>query len=352
MIPYSNGQPPRADGQVQLYETEQKPVVTEWYKPARRAVYINGQVTSGERHRDSAQAVSLLQMCPVIGVFNQASSTAWHAVMFDTLQSLGDKWQFDHPFGGGPAKYFDRHANGTGGDRVRAMEDVLARNAATLATFRLFRSGEVPPGSPVFAHSQGNLILSNALTALALINGPAAVAGIEVHSFGSPTVHWPAGIKHYDHAFTGDLVALLNPVPNFCISKVGLPTGVKPWGFVSHDFFLYLKDDAQFVINRHRWGGWGVTFNMDEDGLAETLVGMGDNEPRVRAIFERLDRKHRSDADDVACAYVKKMRANPDRAAALQRMRRAPLIPLLIRLMDEGWTSAEERATIDFLRAL
>ncbi|HJZ90208.1 MAG TPA: hypothetical protein VKE40_05005 [Gemmataceae bacterium] len=91
---------------------------------------------------------------------------------------------------------------------------------------------------------------------------------------------------------------------------------------------------------------------MDEVGLAEILASMCDNEPRVRAIFERLDQKHRSDADDVSCASVNKMRANPEGAAALQRMRRGPLIPLPIGLMDGGWTTAEGRAGIDNLRAL
>lgn len=356
--------PPSYDGQVQIYETplrlDPASDVRTWYRPERRAVFINGQCNSGRDHQLAAQAISLLQMCPVVGVFNASSG-----LIADTIQSVGDKSQFHRPFGGGPDRYFDSSRDrtsrrtGLAPDPVESMRVLLDRNPATRSLFDLLlandQTRDLPPGTPFYAHSQGNLVLSNALTALSVVNGPHSVAGIEVHSFGSPTINWPTGINHHDHAFTGDLVALLNPVPSFRIAKVGLPTGVKPWGFVSHSFLLYLNDDAQFVINRFRWGGWGVTFNMDEDGLADALVAMADNEPRVRKIFERLDTKHSSDADDVALSYVKKMSASPENRAVLKRMKVAPkagLVPLLIRLTDEGWTSGEEKKVIDWLKNL
>ncbi len=358
MITKANGIPPTFDGQIQLYETPEKDGVLEWYNPGKRAIYINGQATTGQRHMEGAWAVSLLQMCPVIGVFNESYSTSRLNLIFDTLQSAGDKLQFHGPRSGGPEAYFDKFLQllekqtGQKPNRLKAMEELLQRNEATLATFRLLRSKEVPRSTPIFAHSQGNLILSNALTAIYVIDGPSSVAGWEVHSFGNPTVNWPPGIRHFDNAFTGDLVAMLNPMLNFTISKVGLPTGVKPLGFVSHDFLLYLEDDAQFVINRFRWGGWGMTLSMDEDGLASALVKMGNNARRLQKIFVRLNEKHNSDADDVSCAYVKKMRSNPADAAILKSMKNTPLIPLLIRIMTEGWTSTEEKACIDYLRNL
>ncbi len=358
MIPPANGASPTVDGQVQLYETPDRESLRTWYKPLKRVIYLNGQATSGDRHRECAESLSTMQMCPVVGIYNRSDSSSWHNVIFDTFQSLGDKLQFHGPLTGSPDGYFQKFQDlresqaGRKLDRAAVMEELLARNPAALATFRLLRSPELPRDTPIFAHSQGNLILSNVLTAMTVVDGPASVLGREVYAYGCPTVNWPAGIRLYDNAFTGDPVAMLNPILNFTISKVGLPTGVSPIGFISHDFMLYLKDDAQFVINRFRWGGWKMTFSMDEDGLASALVQMGNNEPRVRKIFERLNLKHNSDADDVACAYVQKMRGQPGNAALLKTMKGTPLVPLLIRIMDEGWTSAEEKACIDYLKRL
>jgi hypothetical protein len=60
--------------------------------------------------------------------------------------------------------------------------------------------------------------------------------------------------------------------------------------------------------------------------------------------------KHNSDADDVAVLYVRKLRrsANSQMILSALRMHR-PLKSLLIRVMEEGWTGADERAAIEFL---
>jgi hypothetical protein len=141
-------------------------------------------------------------------------------------------------------------------------------------------------------------------------------------------------------------------IPNFTVSKVGVPTGVKPWRMMSHDFMLYLHDDAQFVINRFWWGGWGVTVRMDKDGLASALVQMGNNEPRLTAILLRLDENQMNDAEDVAIVYVNKMMSNPSDAAALKTMRNSPLVLLLIPLISRSRDSAEAKACIDYLKHL
>jgi hypothetical protein len=65
----------------------------------------------------------------------------------------------------------------------------------------------------IIAHSQGNLCTSDALWALAIAHGDAALANINVYSLASPTPAWPAGIDHrrkvYGH--TNDLVTLCDP---------------------------------------------------------------------------------------------------------------------------------------------
>ncbi len=91
---------------------------------------------------------------------------------------------------------------------------------------------------------------------------------------------------------------------SFSISKLG---GV----WFSHGFKSYMTDDATFVVNRFRWGSLGLTASMDEKGLADALVQMGTNLPRVPRIFERLDAVHNSDVDDVAELYLEQVKHKP-----------------------------------------
>ena len=58
----------------------------------------------------------------------------------------------------------------------------------------------------------------------------------------------------------------------------------------THAFLEYIAHGPEFVINRFRVGGPGVTVNLDEEGLAFAMVDMGNNPPRLYKIFERLNR--------------------------------------------------------------
>lgn len=119
---------------------------------------------------------------------------------------------------------------------------------------------------------------------------------------------------------------------------------------ITHGFLEYMKRDPAFVVNRFRWGGLGVTFNMDETGLAKALAAMGTNTGRVLSIFKHLDEKHNSDADDVAVRYLEQAKGSPDTLAAIKA--NPTLVALLIRIMDEGPTGRSEDKAIEFLRAL
>ncbi len=77
---------------------------------------------------------------------------------------------------------------------------------------------------------------------------------------------------------------------------------------VTHAFLEYMKADPALVVNRFRVGALGVTFRMDERGLAHCIVAMGANTSRVRRVFEHLSSHHAADADDVAEAYVEGVR--------------------------------------------
>ena len=109
--------------------------------------------------------------------------------------------------------------------RERVIRKELARNPAALAVFDLLRRPRWRR-CDIFAHSQGNLILSNALQGIEAVDGRAAIAGRNVHSFGSPAVKWPKGLNHHEHGFTWDPVTWLAGIDaSLSISKVGMPKG-------------------------------------------------------------------------------------------------------------------------------
>jgi hypothetical protein len=100
-------------------------------------------------------------------------------------------------------------------------------------------------------------------------------------------------------------------------------------------------------------GNNSVTANMDEDGMARALYSQVSTDMRkVRDIFTRLDEHYQSDVDDIAEAYVNFVRSRPDGPVASALARDPQLVQLLIRVMDEGWTSEGEDSCIGYLRNL
>ncbi len=370
-IANTKGVTPWADGQIETFVFTELPGaelakyvdnfadMASHLDRSRRVVFVNGMGNTGGNHATSARVLSLIQMCPVIGVYNRKSD-----LFGDLAQCMRDKFIFQ---GANPTAIFNHYLGNASPDRrAEAMEAILGQgmlgNLATAALFRLLATGEASTNDiPIFAHSQGNLILSNALQALEVVYGRGRIAGRRVYSFGSPSIVWPDGIQHYVHAFTFDPVSLLDPIPSWSISKVGVPsltkdpvkdgvlTFLQEVNPLTHGFLYYLQEDAAFIINRHRVGSFSMTINMDESGLADELVSFGRNEPRLIRVFRRLDRVHNSDADDVAFEYVSKMRAS-GRASTLKTM--LQLREILIKVMDEGFTSSSEKEAIDFLKSL
>src|SRR5262245_20632350 len=294
---------PATDGEINEYAYKEA-VASSQFDRSRKVIFINGMLNKGTDHAESALALSWVQMCTVIGVYNQSVS-GW----VDFTQCIGDKNQFNGPLSFSAQNKVMLGTVLGGKTAEQAARRALERNPAQVAVFDLLRRPE-HHHREIFAHSQGNLILSNALQAIAAVDGAAALDGYMVHTFGSPTVNWPMGITKYEHAFTWDPVAFLAGFDTtWTISKVGMPSGsMNP---ITHAFLEYLKCDPAFFVNRFRWGGLGVTFNMDEDGLAKALAAMGTNMRRVKSIFEHLNKKHNSDADDVAVRYVKEIRKSP-----------------------------------------
>lgn len=340
-----NAGSPSRDGEIGLY-TSAEGATQRWFNPDRRVVFVNGMDNTGDDHAASARALSLLQACPVVGIFNRTDGR-WT----DLGQCITDKLNMTAPLVQGltawRAAIVAAHALAGGGSSlVDFVGGMIDENAATHAVYSyLVTLGQRERQTlRLYCHSQGNLITSNALTATALALGEAAVAGIEVNSFGSPCRYWPPGLSRANYAFTFDPVTWLDLRAGFDSVKVGFVAG--------HGFTLYMENDAEFVCNRFRWGSFGMTANMDEEGLADFCVRIGFNPPRLRAIFRRLQSAHWTDSDDVTHYYVDKMRRRHD--ATMRQLAQADrgFIELLIALLESGWTTGGEYEAIRYLRGL
>lgn len=345
------GTVPVRDGQIAFYvsdEAAKKP----WFQPAKQVIFINGMNTSGAQHAESARDLSLIQACPVLGVYNRTNGIAR-----DFIQCLRDKITLLSPFAGSVAEWTKSvdFAFAAGKPKSPALSKtgfvrgIIDSNAATVALYDHMIG--LDPGQRlsqrIYCHSQGNLITSNALTAVAIALGPQAIQGIEVNSFGSPCHTWPDGLRRTNFNFTFDYVVL---------ATLSLDLNAVSVGFgVSHGFAEYRRHDAEFAVNRFRTGGFGMTVNMDEEGLADYCVSLGGNADRLTNIFTRLRDAHWTDCDDVAEIYVRKMRLG--HGAMMQAMAKSNpgLIRVLIDCLTGGavtWVSAGEKAEADYLRGL
>ncbi len=371
---------PQEDGAVTQY-TCPDIIGKAWYNPARSVIFVNGMMNTGTDHANSARALSKMIGTRVYGVYNMKSG-----FFADLWQCVTDKVKFasaQRPdqrvlahaspanvaiasqIGAGalvlpPRSDFGRWSQIV--DTMYQMEvsktpglskdhfvySLLGENRATRALYALLLGNPGGMlGTPIHAHSQGNLITSNALTGVALARGLGAIRGIEVHSYGSPAQGWPDGLTRRNNAFTFDAVGMLDGTMDFSSSKVGY----KPsHGFpLVHAFEFYEKHDAEFVVNSFRTGGWGMTVNMDEVGLAKYCAALGNNADRLGRIFDRLEKAHWSDSDDVTLEYIK-LKTDLE-LAELDRI--APqLIAQFIRLLKAGHTARDEQAAINRLEKL
>jgi hypothetical protein len=342
------GADPARDGDLNLYASPEARSKS-WFNQQRRVVFINGMGNTPRDHARSARALSLLQGCPVVGVYNRTDGF-WA----DLGQCLRDKITLVGAQAGSFAAWnkavTSAHAAATqknrGLSREQFVGSLIAANPAThaLYSFVVNQSAGARKALRIYCHSQGNLVTSNALTAAALALGEDAIRGLEINSFGSPCRYWPRGLNRTNNAFTFDPVTWLDLRIGFDSVKVGFVAG--------HGFAAYMKHDAEFVVNRFRWGSFGITASMDEAGLAKYCVGIGNNPPRLKAIWTRLWDAHWSDRDDVTEIYVKTMRTK--HASVMKTIAAADrdLIKTMIRCLERGWTTGGERTEISYLQGL
>lgn len=95
-----------------------------------------------------------------------------------------------------------------------------------------------------------------------------------------------------------------------------------------------------------------VTVNFDEDGLADELIKRyGTSMDKVHAVFAVLERDHWSDSDDVAQLYIERVQKAGGRLEDALASYPA-LVQKLIELLEDGWTSRDERQCIQYLEQL
>ncbi len=192
-----------------------------------RVYFVNGIRVTGREHAVTAGLLSLMIERPVWGVYNKTAGKI-SGLVFDLAQCALDFTQ-------NAAARLVSHRN----LKKPAVRDAdipeLLRKAKqnsvvwNTATFRLFEElvNNRHSRQLIVAHSQGNLITSNALFVLEDMLGSKALANIRVYSLASPAPAWPLGLRltnegggRQENAFMNDMVALLRP--HNLAAKVGV----------------------------------------------------------------------------------------------------------------------------------
>lgn len=99
------------------------------------------------------------------------------------------------------------------------------------------------------------------------------------------------------------------------------------------------------------WGNGNHALNFDEEGLAKAIhKKLHIHTRKVTAAFKRLDEYHTVDADDVAHYYVEILRKKPKSATTMAVLKDKATVRILVKVLDEGWTTGGEQKCIDFLQ--
>jgi hypothetical protein len=227
---------PQASGTITPYRA----VIRTPLSTSPRIYYVNGIQTDGATHARTVYALSALTQRVVYGVFNATWSKGsvagfgvdlgqcvldWAFGVTSKLIEISDAVvdgipdQIRKLFGTRPApgtdsaQLIDRIIGGLSPtQRGEFCSAMFLFNRATKALYEQLRD-HVGEHQIIVAHSQGNLITANALWAMTIMRGPAALGNMYVYSLASPAPAWPLGIRHRLRAYhhDNDLVVLANP---------------------------------------------------------------------------------------------------------------------------------------------
>lgn len=257
-ISFKRNDYPRIGGDLVLYSRNSP-------KSRARLVFINGICTTPQSHRDACENLCDLTGCEVMGVYNQfGGGPLWGALdparaldllpdkaraAIDKLSLPGasiNKGLFDVGQSILDALGVALRASVPGFNSIR-----LINGCASSLYYLLLHEGPRWPSSPIciVAHSQGNLIASNALFFYsAMVSKYKFVhPKIRVFAVASPAVSWPTkiGFIDVDPIWHGK-----DPVTAFSMLRNRRGTndgkGAKTDNSWSHEFESY-ADDKKFV---------------------------------------------------------------------------------------------------------
>ncbi|WDI45126.1 hypothetical protein [Bremerella sp. P1] len=221
---------PNKDGEVNKYNLLNIPVNTP------RLYYVNGIRNSAKDHALTASLLSIVCEHPVYGVYNLSNGA-----ILDMGQCVLDYTQ------NATARMFGNRKLVPGktlrNDEVQKIVEETIKGAFVWnqATVTLFRevANNYGRNTLIVAHSQGNLITSNALFFIERVFGSAALKYVRVYSLASPSPAWPLGLRHtnggggrQENAFMNDLVSLLRP--HNLAAKVGITRFQNEGDFRTH----------------------------------------------------------------------------------------------------------------------
>jgi hypothetical protein len=205
---------PDEDGEVNVYNLANSPDLSP------RVYFVNGIRVLPKVHAVTAAYLSLLIEHPVWGVYNATAGVGIAGSLVDVLQCLLD-YSEDAVARLGSRKNLNKPP-AVAEDEIpefldNADKKYIVWNKATLSLFKELVKNRHDQ-QLIIAHSQGNLITSNALFVLEDVLGSAGLQKIRVYSLASPAPAWPLGLRktyggdgRQDNAFMNDLVALLRP---------------------------------------------------------------------------------------------------------------------------------------------
>lgn len=354
--------PPEKDGDINRYEQDDYPN-KPYFNRTYAAIFVNGMDTDAHTHRKHATLLSSTLRCPVYGVYNATQNFGRDLLQCVTdklgLQgALGDMAMSDEAL---RARLKAEHAAyrlaGLDVPWPTFIESMIADNQATQQLFRTLRSGPLSNRRiPIYAHSQGNLIVSNALRAVALADGNGAIAGRIVESYGSPCRHWPRGISRRDHRISLDPITLLQLRRSHDMPAVHMALGDLVRLTDTHGFDVYMLHDPEFIINSCRWTVFGYKHTLDADDLVQRLIELGNNTKRIAGVFECLAAQYAWQADTIALRYGTRMKRVG--SVSLRRMLREEphgrtLLERLELCLHAGvWVNQEEKDMVTWLRSL
>lgn len=198
---------PLSDGEVNTYDLLRSGQTTP------RIYFVNGIRVPPRSHAVTASLLSILTEHPIHGIYNKTNGA-----IIDLGQSALDYLQ-----NAGARPSSSRNLNRSVPDhevedRLRKLlRSAIVWNKATLSLVKNIVQHR-RKRQMIIAHSQGNLITSNALFVVEDLLGAAALRNIRVYSLASPAPAWPLGLRRInggggrqENAFMNDLVMLLRP---------------------------------------------------------------------------------------------------------------------------------------------